>query len=186
MVRHIMNSCIQEIRLLPTILSIPIIIPNLTVYLSILFFPTLSGCATSRDPIVTSVNDEPALKSMPQYEDLKKEISRLEKLVAQKDELIKNQKIRQQNQARVFREANKEASREANKEATRTQVKLHRLATKPSTASAIAELEAALEYYKQIRNSSLDQLLWIQAQRLLEAAILFYSKDQYVPAMNNV
>lgn len=142
----------------------------------ILLILNLTGCA-SKEPLVIPVV-EPVPVSASQYEDLKNEIARLEKLIAEKDELIRNQQIRQQSQARVLREANKEA--------TRAQVKLHRLATKPSTASAIAEVEAALEQLKRVRISPFDRILQIQAQRLLETATLFYSKEQYVAAMNHV
>lgn len=142
----------------------------------ILLILNLSGCA-SKEPVVISVI-EPVPVPTPQDEDLKNEIARLEKLVAEKDELIKSQNILQKSQAHVLREVNKEA--------TRAQVKLHRLATKPSTASAIAEVEAALEHLKQTKISSFDQILRIQAQRLLETATLFYSKDQYAAAMNHV
>ncbi|WP_256207870.1 SH3 domain-containing protein [Nitrosomonas sp. Nm166] len=155
----------------------PFKISNLAVY-SAFFLCALNlvGCATKEPVADPLVGQEPA--PTPQYEDLRNEIARLEKIIVEKDELIKNQKIRQQSQAHVLREANKEA--------TRTQVKLHRLATKPSTASAIAEVEAALEHLKQTKTSSFDQILRIQAQRLLETATLFYSKDQYVAAMNHV
>ncbi len=142
----------------------------------ILLVLNLSGCA-SKEPIVISVI-EPVSVPTSQDEDLKNEIARLEKLVAEKDELIKSKNILQKSQAHVLREVNKEA--------TRAQVKLHRLATKPSTASAIAEVEAALEHLKQIKISSFDQILRIQVQRLLETATLFYSKDQYAAAMNHV
>lgn len=142
----------------------------------ILFILNLSACV-SKEPIVISVI-EPVAVPAPQDEDLRNEIARLEKLVAEKDELIKNQNILQKSQAHVLREVNKEA--------TRAQVKLHRLATKPGTASAIAEVEAALEHLKQTKISSFDLILRIQAQRLLETATLFYSKDQYAAAMNHV
>jgi hypothetical protein len=136
----------------------------------------LTGCA-SKEPVAISVA-EPVSMPDSQYEELKNEIARLEKIIVEKDALIKNQQIRQQSQAHVLRETNKEA--------TRAQVKLHRLATKPSTASAIAEVEAALEYLKQVKLSSFDQILQMQAQQLLETASLFYSKDKYAAAMNHI
>ena len=142
----------------------------------ILLILNLSGCVT-KEPIVISVI-EPVPVPTSQDEDLKNEIARLEKLVAEKDELIKSQNILHKSQAHVLREVNKEA--------TRAQVKLHRLATKPSTASAIAEVDATLEHLKQIKISSFDKILRIQAQSLLETATLFYSKDQYAAAMNHV
>ncbi len=142
----------------------------------VLFFVILAGCA-SKEPVAISIA-EPVPESSPQYEELKNEILRLEKIIADKDELIRNQKMQQQSQAHALRETNKEA--------TRTQVKLHRLATKPSTASAIAEVEASLEHLKQANTSSFDQILQTQAQRLLETATSFYSKDQYAAAMNHI
>ena len=167
----------KRLRLLaPATLLFPFKISSLAVYIVLFLFAlNLAGCAT-KEPIGPIAG--PELAPTPQYENMKNEIMRLEKIIAEKDELIKNQKIRQLSQAHVLREANKEA--------TRTQVKLHRLATKPSTASAIAEVEAALEHLKQTKNSSFDQILHTQAQRLLETATLFFSKEQYVAAMNHV
>ena len=137
---------------------------------------TLSGCGFRQPVLIPVVETVPAPE--PQYEELKNEIARLEKIVAEKEEVIKNQQLRQQSQAHVLRETNKEAAR--------AQVKLHRLATKPSTASAIAEIEASLGHLKQTKLSSFDQILQTQAQRLLDTATLFYSKDQYAAAMNHV
>lgn len=153
-------------------------ISNAAVYQLLVIFLalTLPGCA-SKEPVVISAA-EPVPAPTPQYEELKNEIARLEKIIAEKDGLIKNQQIRQQSQAHVLRETNKEA--------TRAQVKLHRLATKTSSASAIAEVEAALEHLKQVKISSFDQILQMQAQQLLETASLFFSKDKYAAAMNHV
>ncbi|MCC7091925.1 MAG: SH3 domain-containing protein [Nitrosomonas sp.] len=136
----------------------------------------LAGCAPQKPILIPVVESVPAPE--PQYEELKNEIARLEKIIAEKEEVIKNQQLRQQSQAHVLRETNKEAAR--------AQVKLHRLATKPSTASAIAEVEASLEHLKQTRLSSFDQILQMQAQRLLDTATLFYSKEQYAAAMSHV
>ena len=140
------------------------------------FLSLLVGCQTTKPVLIPVVESVPAPE--PQDEELKKEIARLEKIIAEKDQVIKNQQLRQQSQAHVLRETNKEAAR--------AQVKLHRLATKPSTASAIAEVEAALEQLRQAKLSSFDQILQTQAQRLLDTAMLFYSKEQYAAAMNHV
>ncbi len=142
----------------------------------LLLIAGLAGCAAP-EPKVDTVF-EPLSVPSSHCEELKNENARLEKLVAEKDELIKNQKMQQQSQAQVLHEAKKEA--------TRAQVKLHRLATKPSTASAIAEVEASLEQWKQAKLSPFDQILRFQVQHLLETASLFYSKDQYAAAMNHV
>ncbi len=136
----------------------------------------LVGCA-SQEPILDQII-EPIPVAVSQDESLKNErIARLEKSNAEKDELIKKQQIRQQSQALALQEVNKEN--------TRVQVKLHRLATKPSTASAIAEIEVALENLKQVKISTADQVLQIQAQHLVETASAFYSKEQYAQAMNH-
>lgn len=137
----------------------------------------ISGCVSHEKILIPA--DEPKLPIVSENEqNWKKEIARLEKLVAEKDQLIKNQKVHQTDQANVIRETHKEV--------TRTQVKLHRLATKPGTASAIAELEASLKQFNQEKNTPFDRMLRIQAQRLLEISTIFYSKDQYATAMNYV
>lgn len=136
----------------------------------------LAGCA-AQEQIPAPVIETMPVQS-PREENLRREIARLEKLLAEKDELIKNQQIRQQNQALALKEVNKEA--------TRTQVKLHRLATKPGTASAIAETEVALAHLKQTKISPADQVLQIQAKHLVETASLHYAKDQYASAMNYI
>lgn len=141
-----------------------------------LFALNLSGCISQEPTPIRII--EPIPVTVSEDEGLKNEIARLEKVIAEKDELIKSQQMRQQSQAQTLREVNKEA--------TRTQVKLHRLATKPSTASAIAEIEVALEHLKQVKISAADQILQIQAQHLVETASMFYEKDQYAQAMNHI
>ena len=135
-----------------------------------------AGCASQEQAPAPVIETAPVTSS--QEENLRKEVARLEKLLVEKDELIKNQQIRQQNQALALKEVNKEA--------TRAQVKLHRLATKPGTASAIAETEVALAHLKQTKVSPADQVLQIQAKHLVETASVLYAKDQYASAMNYV
>ena len=135
-----------------------------------------AGCASQEQLPPPVIEAAPVTSS--QEENLRKEIARLEKLLAEKDELIKNHQIRQQNQAQVLREVNKEA--------TRAQVKLHRLATKPGTASAIAETEVALANLKQTKVSPANQVLQIQAKHLVDTASMLFAKDQYASAMNYI
>lgn len=146
--------------------------------LLILIIITLNfaGCASQEQLPPPVIEAAPVTSS--QEENLRKEIARLEKLLAEKDELIKNHQIRQQNQAQVLREVNKEA--------TRAQVKLHRLATKPGTASAIAETEVALANLKQTKVSPANQVLQIQAKHLVDTASMLFAKDQYASAMNYI
>lgn len=135
-----------------------------------------AGCASQEQVPAPVIETAPITSA--QEENLRKEVARLEKLLAEKDELIKNQQIRQQNQALALKEVNKEA--------TRARVKLHRLATKPGTASAIAETEVALAHLKQTKVSPADQVLQIQAKHLVETASVLYAKDQYASAMNYI
>lgn len=136
----------------------------------------LAGCATPEPLPEPVVEASPVVNS--QEDNLRLEIARLEKIIAEKDELIKSQQIRQQNQARALKEVNKEA--------TRAQVKLHRLATKPSTASAIAETEVALDQLRQTKIPATEQILLVQAQHLTERASALYTEDQFASAMNYV
>ncbi|SEF74977.1 SH3 domain-containing protein [Nitrosomonas ureae] len=141
-----------------------------------LFTLNLIGCA-SQEPIPIPVI-KPAPVAAPQDESLKKEIDRLEKIIAEKDKVIRDQKIKQNNQAQTLQEVNKEAAR--------TQVKLHRLATKSSTASAIAETEVSLERLKQAKIPAADQILQVQAHHLVETASILFTQDQFAAAMNYV
>ncbi len=137
---------------------------------------TVTGCTFPEQnpaPVI-----EPAPVTSLQDENLRKENVQLKKQIAEKDEIIKNYQISQKNQALALKEVNKEA--------TRAQVKLHRLATKPGTASAIAETEVALANLKQMKISPADQVLQIQAKYLVETASMLYAKDQYASAMNYV
>lgn len=135
-----------------------------------------AGCATPEQNPAPVIETTPVTSS--REEELRKENAQLKKLLAEKDEIIKNQQISQKNQALALKEVNKEA--------TRAQVKLHRLATKPGTASAIAETEVALAHLKQTKVSPADQVLQIQAKHLVETASVLYAKDQYASAMNYV
>jgi uncharacterized protein YgiM (DUF1202 family) len=141
-----------------------------------LFTLNLIGCA-SQEPIPVPVI-EPLPVAAPQDESLKKEIDRLEKIIAEKDKVIREQQIKQNNQAQTLQEVNKEAAR--------TQVKLHRLATKSSTASAIAETEVSLERLKQAQIPAADQILQVQAHHLVETASILFTQDQFAAAMNYI
>lgn len=140
------------------------------------FVLIIAGCASPE--IIPPPIDPPKPEANTEIENLRNQIAQLESIITEKDELIRNQQIRQQNQAQALREVNKEA--------TRTQVKLHRLATKPGTASAIAETEVVLAQLKQSKIPANEQILQIQAQQLLETASKLYEKNQYATAMNYV
>lgn len=140
------------------------------------FALALAGCASQE--IVPPPVNPPVPEANAEIDNLKNQIAQLESVIAEKDELIKSQQIKQQNQAQTLREVNKEA--------TRTQVKLHRLATKPGTASAIAETEVSLARLSQMKIPANEQIVQIQAQHLLDTASKLYEKNQYAAAMNYV
>ncbi|PSJ16631.1 SH3 domain-containing protein [Nitrosomonas supralitoralis] len=148
----------------------------LTRFTLCLFTLSLIGCAFHEpvpNPITVTAPEAPS-----QDEGLRKEIDRLEKIIAEKDKIINNQNIRQENQAQTLQKVNKEA--------TRTQIKLHRLATKPSTASAIAETEVILENLKQVQIPAADKILQVQAHHLVETASVLFTQDQFASAMNYI
>ena len=107
---------------------------------------------------------------------LQDEINRLQELIKEKDKVIRQQYAHQQNQDKEQQEASSEVAR--------AQTRLHRLATKPSTASTIAEVEVAMENLKRTQTSEASHVLQQQAQMLLDAALTFYKQDNYAVAMN--
>ena len=113
-----------------------------------------------------------------QFESMQKRIEQLEKQLAERDVLIKQKSNREEDQAQVIQASSKEIAH--------TQVKLHRLATKSSSASLISEAEVAVAYIEQQSNSSADEELQAQAQRLLEMAVANYQRDDYATATINM
>ena len=104
------------------------------------------------------------------------EIERLQKLVAEKETQIRTQQARQQDQAKTLQETSSQAAH--------AQVKLRRLATRPAAASTIAEVEIAFENLKSTPLAVTEQALKAQAKRLLDAAAVSYSEDNYGAAMD--
>jgi hypothetical protein len=105
------------------------------------------------------------------------EIERLQKLLAEKDALIRNQQVRQQDQAKTLQETSSQAAH--------AQIKLRRLATRPAAASTIAEAEISMEGLKSSPLSDTERMLQAQAQRLLTAATVLYDEDSYAAAMDH-
>jgi hypothetical protein len=104
------------------------------------------------------------------------EIERLQKLLTEKDALIRNQQVRQQDQAKTLQETSSQAAH--------AQIKLRRLATRPAAASTIAEAEISIEGLKSSSLSDTERMLQSQAQRLLAAATMLYAEDNYAAAMD--
>lgn len=105
----------------------------------------------------------------------KREIERLQQLLAEKEGLIRNLNARQQDQAKALQETTSQV--------TRDQVRLRRLATQPGAASSIAEAEVAMASLKLSQITAPEQTL--QAQRLLDAATASYAKGNYGTAMDH-
>lgn len=150
---------------------------------------SITGCAhqkpkPSATPLTEiSALDEPRSITIPIPEKLpcikqqQAEISRLKKLLAEKDKLIQMHRTREQNQALILNETTSEVSR--------AQAKLHRLATRPGAVAKIAEAEVTLENLEKDQFSESDQLLIKQAQRLLNAATIAFEENDYANAMNH-
>jgi hypothetical protein len=134
------------------------------------------GCAHPKPMLVA----EPVLEPTPNNEhetlELREKIVRLQELIKEKDTLIHKQHEHQRKQARE--------QQETSEEVVRVQKRLRRLATKPSTASAIAEVEVAMENLKQDKSLNPDLALQQQAQSLLDTALTFYKQEKYAAAMN--
>lgn len=145
----------------------------------------MTGCASLETALVPESVSEP--NPNDEILQLQSEVKQLQELIAKKDALIHVQSVRQQKSQRkqvVHQQKQAETQQTISNEVTRVQVKLHRLATKPSAASKIAEAEVAMESLKQNPAPESDQVLQIHAQRLLDAASEFYGFDNYVVAMN--
>jgi hypothetical protein len=118
----------------------------------------------------------PIPEKLPCFKQHQAEISRLKKLLAEKDELIQMYKTRQQDLAQALTATTSEVSR--------AQAKLHRLATQPGTAAKIAEVEVVLKNLDHNHLTESDQQLIKQVQRLLDAATTAYERSDYANAMN--
>ena len=123
---------------------------------------------------------EPKPESAPitqeAFQQLQQNIKHLEKAVQEKDAIIHKQQKHQQQQV--------QAQQDTSHEAARTRLTLHRLATKPSAASTIAEVEVAISRLTKDPTSATNQSLQTQAQILFDTATRLYMHDQYASSMN--
>ena len=138
----------------------------------VMFGIVLSGCALmreSKDPGMTYYEEQmPVRVHQQELESMKIKIQSLEQQLAEKNALIKQINAREPDQPEVIQASSKEIAR--------TQVKLHRLATKPSSASLISEAEVAMNFVKQQLTIQSDEDLLAQAKRLLDAAVTSYTQ----------
>lgn len=120
----------------------------------------------------------PIPEKLPCTKQCEAEIYRLKKQLKEKSDLIRSYQTQLKDQ--------KPSNNESVSEATQAQTKLHRLASQPSAASKIAEVEAETENLKQsllIRADRSDQLLFNHSQQLLSAASQAYEKNDYAASM---
>lgn len=134
------------------------------------------SCAIQKPTLVAEPVLQPTPHNANETLQLREKIKRLQKLIEEKDALIRKQHVHQKNQIME--------QQEASNEVVRVQTRLRRLATKPSTASAIAEVEVAMENLKQDQSLIPDLALQQQAQSLLDTALKYYKQDKYAAAMN--
>ncbi len=140
----------------------------------------LSGCASIEVPVeeLPDIEEVPPLNEDQQrvIESQEKRIKELEQRLAEKNIEIKQKSIREKEQEQVIEAASHEI--------TRAQIKLHRLATRSSSASLIAEAEVAMGALKRRAggNNASDAPLQAQAQQLLDAAGLYFSQNDYASA----
>ena len=132
------------------------------------------GCASLDS---SESEPEPAPISQKEFKQLQKKVERLEKIVQEKDAIILKQQKHQQQQV--------QAQQDTSHEAARTQLKLHRLATKPSAASTIAEVKVAINRLAEDPASASNQSLQTQAQYLIDEATRLYTLDEYASSMNH-
>lgn len=130
-----------------------------------------TGCAS-----LGSSEPEPAPITQEAFQQLQQKIEHLEKIVQEKNAIILKQQKHQQQQV--------QAQQDTSHEAARTRLKLHRLATKPSAASTIAEVEVAINRLAQDPASATNQSLQTQAQYLIDEATRLYTLDEYASSMN--
>lgn len=137
----------------------------------------LSGCASIDSPIDEAPdNDEVFFKEDQQrvIENQQQRIKELEQQLVKKNVEIKQKSIREKEQEQVIEAATHEI--------TRTQIKLHRLATRSSSASLIAEAEVAMDALTRQVSDASDVQLKTQAKQLLDAAELYFSQNDYAAA----
>lgn len=120
----------------------------------------------------------PIPEKVPCTKQCEAEIYRLKKQLKEKGDLLRSYQTQLKDQ--------KPLNNESTNEATQAQTKLHRLASQPSAASKIAEVEAETENLKQfllIKADRSDQVLFNHSQQLLIAASQAYEKNDYAASM---
>ncbi len=151
------------------------LLPQFFIMLVPWFFSGCMSTKESTEPKVSHYEKQmPVRVHLQEIESMEIKIKYLEQQLAEKNALIKKINSREQDQPQVIPASSKEI--------VRTQVKLHRLATKPSSASLISEAEVAMNYIKQQLTVESDEVLLKQAKQLLDAAVASYTQTDYATA----
>jgi len=173
--KFIMRSLLQTSKLCHLKIGENFLLLSISLMLPSIIF---SGCALLKkpdEPVQYSYEEQmPVRVHKQEMESMEIKIKSLEQKIAEKNALIKKITIREQDQPQVIPASSKEIAH--------TQVKLHRLATKPSSASLISEAEVAMDYVKQQLTVQSDEVLLEQAKQLLNAAVTSYSRADYATA----
>lgn len=141
--------------------------------------PDLVAQTTANPSQPTELEPIPIPEKLPCAKQCEAEINRLKKQLKEKGDLLRSYQAQLKDQ--------KPPNSENVSEATQAQTKLHRLASQPSAASKIAEVEAETENLKQsllINADRSDQRLFNHSQQLINAASQAYQKQDYAASMN--
>ena len=141
--------------------------------------PDLVAQTTANPSQPTELEPIPIPEKLPCTKQCEAEINRLKKQLKEKGDLLRSYQAQLKDQ--------KPLNSENVSEATQAQTKLHRLASQPSAASKIAEVEAETENLKQsllINADRSDQRLFNHSQQLINAASQAYQKQDYAASMN--
>ncbi len=141
--------------------------------------PDLVAQTTVNPSQPTELEPIPIPEKLPCAKQCEAEINRLKKQLKEKGDLLRSYQAQLKDQ--------KPLNSENVSEATQAQTKLYRLASQPSAASKIAEVEAETENLKQsllINADRSDQRLFNHSQQLINAASQAYQKQDYAASMN--
>ncbi|MCC7134989.1 MAG: SH3 domain-containing protein [Nitrosomonas sp.] len=122
----------------------------------------------------------PVPERIPTVKVYQHEIVRLKQLLAEKDKLIQGQAAKEQNPLQT----QEQVLRGQASGVDQSKGQQYRLATKPETASKIAEVEVSLSMLKQSDAATRNPSLLTLAQSLLDVALQAYERADFSQAMS--
>ncbi len=143
--------------------------------------PDLVAQTTANPSQPTELEPIPIPEKLPCAKQCEAEINRLKKQLKEKGDLLRSYQAQLKDQ--------KPLNSENVSEATQAQTKLYRLASQPSAASKIAEVEAETENLKQsllINADRSDQRLFNHSQQLINAASQAYQIQHVNSPLNQL